>query len=333
MLNPQRLKTGSSKPKLKLKSDMAKVNWELVNAQFQRDQQRTGITMAEWCEQNNYNYQTARRYLKCYSQLPAKNETFQAATPNEQTNCAKTAQNGVKTAQETNAQKTAQIDNAQSGKAGEQKGEKKSTLSHSHTESVEPPPAKYKGHEANGQFKKGEYEGNPHPSHKFPAGHQHSTKHKGYAKFFPNGKFDEAGEMRLRDEIILARAQIISVAETIQRITEDIALAAGNPEVRADLYRTLLETQNTLDRRIARVESLSRTFSSIQIDKVTVPYRVAETERSKVVARKGAVETRMMEREEGGDTTPIGDIISEIQAMGSGGLMSGPTGNDTDKAG
>ena len=310
---------------------MAKINWQLVNEQFQRDQQKTGITMADWGEQNNYNYQTARRYLKSCSQLPSETKTFHVAARDEQSNKPKTAQKGVKTAQEWNAQKTAQMNNAQCAKAGDKKDEAKSVISHSHTESIEPSHAKYKGHKANGQFKKGEYEGNPHPSHKFPIGHEHSTKHQGYAKFFPSGKFDEAKELRIRDEIILTRAQIISVAETIQRITDDIAMA-DSVETRADLYRLMLETQNTLDRRIARVESLSRTLSTLQLDKVTGPKIIAETSRSKAVTRKTEVETRMMEREEGGDTTPIDDIISEIQSMGSDGLMSGPTGNESESA-
>ena len=119
---------------------MAKVNWTLVNEQFQRDQQRTGITMADWCEQHNYNYQTARRYLKCCSQLPGESKTFQAGARNEQSNCAKTAQNGVKTAQEWNAQnncaKTAQDETAQSLTVSEYR-ETKSRLSHSHADPVE----------------------------------------------------------------------------------------------------------------------------------------------------------------------------------------------------
>lgn len=338
MLSQTHSNCGLSKPKLKLKSDMAKVNWELVNIQFQRDQQRTGITMAEWCEQNNYNYQTARRYLKRCSQLPSGSETFHVATPNEQLECAKTAQIGVKTAQEWNAQKTAQIDNAQSGKASSKKGDAKSTLVHSHTESVEASPADHIRKKKPGNphpcnlFKPGN-PGNPNPPKNFKPGNQAHKKHLGYAKFLPSGKFDEAREMRLRDELILTRAQVICVVETIQNIENDIKLAAGNPEVRADLYRTLLETQNTLDRRIARVESLTRTLSTLQLDKVNVPRIVAETDRSRAVTRKSQVETRMMEREEGGDTTPIGDIISEIQSMGSGGLMSGPTGNETDNHG
>ena len=313
---------------------MAKINWQLVNEQFQRDQQKTGITMADWCEQNNYNYQTARRYLKSCSQLPSETKTFHVAARDEQSNKPKTAQKGVKTAQEWNAQKTAQMNNAQCAKAGDKKDEMKTSVSHSHIESVEPPPADHIRKKKPGNphpcnlFQPGN-PGNPNPPKNFKPGNQAHGKHQGYAKFFPSGKFDEAKELRIRDEIILTRAQIISVAETIQRITDDIAMA-DSVETRADLYRLMLETQNTLDRRIARVESLSRTLSTLQLDKVTGPKIIAETSRSKAVTRKTEVETRMMEREEGGDTTPIDDIISEIQSMGSDGLMSGPTGNDTD---
>lgn len=310
---------------------MAKVNWDLVNKQFQHDQQITGVTMSEWCAQHNYNYQTARRYLKSSSQLPSETKTFQAGARNEQSNCAKTAQNGVKTAQEWNAQKTAQVNNAQCAKPNDKKDETKSTLPSSHTDIDNPSHAKPNGHDNKGRFVKGN-PGNPDPCNQYQAGNQVAKKHRGYAKFFPSGKFDEAKELRIRDEIILTRAQIISVAETIQRITDDIAMA-DSVETRADLYRLMLETQNTLDRRIARVESLSRTLSTLQLDKVTGPKIIAETSRSKAATRKTEVETRMLEREEGGDTTPIGDIINEIQTMGSGGLMSGPTGNGTDNGG
>ena len=92
---------------------------------------------------------------------------------------------------------------------------------------------KYKGHDANGRFKKGEYQGNPHPAHKFPERHRYSTKHGGYSKFFPSGKFNDARELRLRDELLLARTQLISLAEKMQEIENSLILAGDDLDLKS----------------------------------------------------------------------------------------------------
>lgn len=295
---------------------MASYNWDDITRRYQHDYALTGITIKEWCKKHDINYASARRYIKSDAQLPADSQTFYVATPDEQIPAAKTAKKQRKSDAGTNdvtsaqsAQNHGSAQSAQSAQISAQCADK--------------PQRDERGYFLKGNKVAVGAAGNPHPSQKFQPGHRHSYKHGGYAKFFPAGDFESAREMRIQDEIVLTRAQIINVVRKLQEF-EDLYQQTEEAELKLELYKTISQTQSILDSRIARVESLSRTLSGIQVDKVTVPLKKAEEERVKVTTKKTSIETNIMEREQGGSTTPISDIVDEIQSMGSSGLMSGP---------
>ena len=287
---------------------MASYNWDDITRRYQHDYALTGISIKQWCAEHDINYASARRYLKSDAQLPAESQTFYVATPNELNTPIKPAKKQPKSADKTNAQSAQNSGSAQSAQSAQ---------------CANQPQRDERGHFLKGNQVAVGAAGNPHPPNLFKPGNRYSRKHGGYSKFFPAGKFDEARELRLRDELILARTQLISMIEATQRIEVDI-IETKDPEVKADLYRSMIKIQEQVDQRIARIESITRTLSSIEVNKVTVPLRVSENQRVQAIAKKTTIETRILEREEGGDNTPLGDIIDEIQSMDSG-LMSGQT--------
>lgn len=124
------------------------------------------------------------------------------------------------------------------------------------------------------------------------------------------------------------RARIIVCTKSLNKIQQDLAVVETLSE-RVSLYESYVRAEQALDRNIARVESLTRTLSGLQLDKsklrlddVMEPKIVADTEKSRSQKRKLDAETAKIERDQGGDTTPVGEIVEDLQQMGSGGLMS-----------
>ena len=283
---------------------MAQTDWIMVNLQFQRDQAKTNCSVREWCEENGYNYQSARRYLKSSAQSSSSSGTFHVAaskrklTPDKPGSKQPISDSGT---------------NAQSAQA----------VSNDAAQSTECATAQT---EDNFRDSKGRFTvGNPGyfesiKDHCFKPGNQKARKHGGYSRFFPSAQFDAAAELKLRDELLLARTQIISLAEKLQMIDDDLG-KTDDPDQRVKLYQTLAHLQDLLDKKLSRVESITKTLSSLQIDKLIMPKTEADTKRSAAVAKKAEIEARILEREEGAISTPISDIIDDIQTMGSG-LMS-----------
>ena len=127
--------------------------------------------------------------------------------------------------------------------------------------------------------------------------------------------------MSLHDELTFTRARVISVTKNLQKMHEDLSNATEIPD-RIALYGKITAAEQALDRNVARVESLTRTLSAIRIDDVNEPKIIADTDRIKSARRKLDAETARLERDQGGDTTPVGEIVEDLQQMGSGGLMS-----------
>ena len=294
-------------------------DWNAINQLFQIEAERTGVSAKEWCEQNGYNYQSARRYLKTRAQSVTTSKTSRTAAQSSTKKPKKNAQTAQKSLRKSNAQNnSAQIKecaNAQS----EDDFDDDIEVDVKSPESDKP---EYKGRDEKGRFLKGEYEGNPNPSHSFPMGHKYTTKHSGYAKYFPQTEyFDDAELMSLHDELTFTRARVISVTKNLQKMHEDLSNATEIPD-RIALYGKITAAEQALDRNVARVESLTRTLSAIRIDDVNEPKIIADTDRIKSARRKLDAETARLERDQGGDTTPIGEIVEDLQQMGSGGLMS-----------
>jgi hypothetical protein len=287
---------------------MARTNWDQVAAQYAAAQAKTGISAKEWCDKLGINYQSARRYLKSRGQSPEQPETSQAAAQSAQKKVRKTAQNR-KSAQSAG---TAQKRKSDKGmrKPGEESPAGESTGKNTN------------GRDSSGRFTEGN-PGNPDPVTKWPPGIQLTKTHGGYAKFLDaDDLFEAAEDLRLRDELIFTRARVISVTKTLKALQQDLVNATEIPDKIA-LYDKILKAEQALDKNISRVESLTKTLSSLRIDDVTVPKVIADTARIKAATRKLEAEATKLERDQGGDTTELGEMVADLQDMGTGGLMSG----------
>jgi hypothetical protein len=293
-------------------------DWNAINQLFQIEAERTGVSAKEWCEKNGYNYQSARRYLKTRAQSVTTSKTSRTAAQSGTKKPKKNAQTAQKSLRKSNAQNNS----AQSAQCANDNIDADDENNSPEIESDNQPGPKYKGRDEGGRFVKGEYEGNPNPVHSFPVRHQYATKHGGYAKYFQQIEyFDDAELMSLHDELTFTRARVISVTKNLQKMHEDLSNATKIPD-RIALYGKITAAEQALDRNVARVESLTRTLSAIRIDDVNEPKIIADTDRIKSARRKLDAETARLERDQGGDTTPVGEIVEDLQQMGSGGLMS-----------
>lgn len=294
---------------------MAKTDWEAAAKLFALENERSGIGAKDWCEQNGLNYQSARRYLKTRGQSPSSKKDSRVQAPNGKSKSSKTAQTAQKPVRKTNAQKqTAQNDecaNAQIEPSLEQNSENQSTDE-----------VKYNGRDDAGRFIAGN-PGNQNPSYSFPERHQINTKHGGYSRFFDDEPelYDEAKALSIIDEIHFVRARILSTTKALTKIRIDLA-ESETLQDRVSLYESLVKAEQALDRNIGRVESLTKTLSTLRLDDATEPKIKAETERIRSAKRKLDAESVKLERDQGGDTTPLDEIVDDLQAVGTGGLMS-----------
>lgn len=267
-------------------------DWNAINQLFQIEAERTGVSAKEWCEQNGYNYQSARRYLKTRAQSATTSKTSRTATQSSNKKPKKNAQTAQKSLRKSNAQnnsaQSAQCANDSIGADDENDStENESDNQHS---------PKCKGRDESGRFVKGEYEGNPHPVNSFPMGHQYATKHSGYAKYFPQTEyFDDAEVMSLHDELTFTRARVISVTKNLQKMHDDLSKATEIPD-RIALYGKITAAEQALDRNVARVESLTRTLSAIRIDDVNVPRLAADKIKIEAQTAKLRAETDKLGR-------------------------------------
>ena len=287
---------------------MAKTNWEQVAAQYAAAHAKTGISAKDWCEKIGINYQSARRYLKSRGQSPDKPDTFQAAAEIAQKKVRKPTKNCAIAQAAGSAQKR-KSDKALRKDGGEQQA----TSSDS---------AKPNGRDESGRFTDGNQGNLNPPRNRVVPGNQLPVTHGGYARFFSDqSAFDGVDELGLRDELRLCRARVISVTKALN----DLALlldSATAPDEKATLYGQILRADEALQRNISRVESIEKTLSSLRIDDVTVPKVIADTDRIKAATRKLEAEATKLERDQGGDTTELGEMVADLQDMGTGGLMS-----------
>lgn len=300
---------------------MAKTDWDSAAKLFAMENDRTGISVQDWCEKNGFNYQSARRYLKTRSQSGATSKTSRTAAQSSAKKTKKNAQTAQKSLRKSNAQNnSAQIKECASAQIEPDVDDD--------VELCEPDNPEYNGRDEKGKFAKGN-PGNQNPSYSFPEGHQINRTHGGYAKYFDEPEvFDEVDELSIIDEIRFVRARIIVCTKSLNKIQQDLAVVETLSE-RVSLYESYVRAEQALDRNIARVESLTRTLSGLQLDKSKLrlddamePKIVADTEKSRSQKRKLDAETAKIERDQGGDVTPLDEILGDLQDMGTGGLMS-----------
>ncbi|HDO1312962.1 terminase [Aeromonas veronii] len=290
---------------------MAKTDWAQLNAEFLQEHEATGISAKDWCDSRGLNYNSARRYLKSRGQSPAQPEKSRVAAQSAQSEVRKTAQSAQSAQPKWNEGKA---------KRGEGRGEK--SFSSAQSKSEPDQTSKNKGRDGAGRFVRGEYEGNPNPPANIKPGMQIAKTHGGYAQFLEADElFDQAEELRLRDELIFTRARVISVTKTLKNLQQDL-LDATEMTDRIALYDKILKAEQALDRNIQRIESIERTLSAIRIDEVTGPKIEADTKRIEAATRKLTAEADRLEKDGGSDTTPVSEMLSELHDMGTGGLMN-----------
>ncbi|MEH8223785.1 terminase [Aeromonas veronii] len=298
---------------------MAKTDWAQLNAEFLQEHEATGISAKDWCDSRGLNYNSARRYLKSRGQSPAQPEKSRVAAQSAQSEVRKTAQSAQSAQPKGNEGKV---------KRGEGRGEKSSSSTQTPDDSGQAPKNNMgSGRDGSGRFTEGHKEsvgnsGNPSPPANIKPGMQIAKTHGGYAQFLEADElFDQAEELRLRDELIFTRARVISVTKTLKNLQQDL-LDATEMTDRIALYDKILKAEQALDRNITRIESIERTLSTLRIDAVTGPKIEADTKRIEAATRKLTAEADRLEKDGGSDTTPVSEMVSELHDMGTGGLMS-----------
>ena len=278
---------------------MAKTDWAQLNAEFLQEHEATGISAKDWCDSRGLNYNSARRYLKSRGQSPAQPDKSRVAAQSAQS--AQTKGNEAK------------------AKGGERRGEKSSASTQSQPEADQNP--KTNGRDSSGRFTEGN-PGNPNPVTKWKPGDRPALTHGGYAKFLDAEElFDQARELQLRDELDFTRARVISVTKLLKGLQQDLVTASEMTD-RIALYDKILKAEQALDRNIQRIESIERTLSALRIDEVSVPKIEEDTRRIRAAARKLTAEADRLEKDGGSEATPVSEMVTELQGMGTGGLMS-----------
>ncbi|MEL1213751.1 terminase [Aeromonas caviae] len=286
---------------------MAKTDWAQLNAEFLQEHEATGISAKDWCDSRGLNYNSARRYLKSRGQSPAQPDKSGVAAHSEVRKTAQSAQSAQAEGNEAKA------------KGGERRGEKSSASTRTPADSVQKP--KTNGRDSSGRFTEGN-PGNPNPVTKWKPGDRPALTHGGYAKFLDAEElFDQARELQLRDELDFTRARVISVTKLLKGLQQDLVTASEMTD-RIALYDKILKAEQALDRNIQRIESIERTLSALRIDEVSVPKIEEDTRRIRAAARKLTAEADRLEKDGGSEATPVSEMVTELQGMGTGGLMS-----------
>lgn len=287
---------------------MAKTDWAQLNAEFLQEHEATGISAKDWCDSRGLNYNSARRYLKSRGQSSEPYKKSRVAAQTAHSEVRKTAQSAQAKGNEAKA------------KGGEGRGEESSASTKSQPEPEQT--SKNKGRDGSGRFVRGEYEGNPNPPANIKPGMQIAKTHGGYAKYLDAEElFDQARELQLRDELDFTRARVISVTKLLKGLQQDLVTATEMTD-RIALYDKILKAEQALDRNIQRIESIERTLSALRIDEVSVPKIEEDTRRIRAAARKLTAEADRLEKDGGSEATPVSEMVTELQGMGTGGLMS-----------
>ncbi len=277
---------------------MAKTDWESAARLFAIESDRTGVSAKDWCEQNGLNYQSARRYLKTRAQSAATSKTSRTAAQSSKKSQKKTAQIAQKSVRKTNAQNNS----AQIGECANAQIEPDVDDNISDdVELDEPESPKRKGRDSSGRFLKGEYEGNPNPPNQFEPKNQAAFKHGGYAKLLPVEDLeigDESEIIGLIAERRMFRARLASALRTVIDLEAELAKEGGreDPEQVAATLRLIRGANEAIDRAASRIESITKTLSSIRIDDINGPRLQADHKRIEASEAKLRAETDKLGR-------------------------------------
>jgi hypothetical protein len=154
-----------------------------------------------------------------------------------------------------------------------------------------------------------------------------SFKHGGYSHYFNKDITQLVDGTDLTDELSLCRSRIHLVVCTIEEIQRRLNNKIDKPsvEVAASLFESLFKADFALDKNIARVESITKTLSSIELDEVNQIKVVADTKRiiektkeSVINAKKSMAQTELTQlnvekaRQEMGGTSKLDQFIDDL---------------------
>lgn len=140
---------------------------------------------------------------------------------------------------------------------------------------------------------------------KFEAGNQAARTHGGYAIYQREEDLAISAEAEMDGLIAerrMFRARIASALRTIQAAEDDLLSGDIDDEREIALRRLIRNAEASIERSAARVESLTKTISSIRIDDVTVPHRIADEAKVKAQTEKLKAETDKLGRKSTADS-------------------------------
>ena len=272
---------------------MAKTDWDSAAKLFAMENERSGISVQDWCERNGLNYQSARRYLKTRAKSSTKSKTSRTAAQSSTKKPKKNAQTAQKSLRKSNAQNnSAQIKECVNAQIEPEFDDD--------VELGEPDNPEYNGRDENGKFAKGN-PGNQNPSYSFPEGHQINRTHGGYAKLLPVEDLeigDESEIIGLIAERRMFRARLASALRTVTELESELAAEGGrdDPERVAATLRLIRSANEAIDRAAARIESITKTLSRIRIDDINGPRLRADHKRIEASEAKLRAETDKLGR-------------------------------------
>ncbi|WP_224055538.1 hypothetical protein [Vibrio penaeicida] len=153
-------------------------------------------------------------------------------------------------------------------------------------------------------------------SGQFQTGNQRARKSGIYARYYPEEKrymFDLARSATLVDELMMTRVRLQSGFEYLALLISELGLC-DDQERRMSLHERVQRAGQDLNALTARVESLEKPYP------LSMP--IALKLRKPEAARKLRLESDKLAQEEEGDGTPLDEMLTELQAMGTGGLPS-----------
>ena len=140
---------------------------------------------------------------------------------------------------------------------------------------------------------------------KFEAGNQAARKHGGYAIYQREEDLAVSYEAEIDGLIAerrMFRARIASALRTIQEAEDELLMGDLEEDKEIALRRLIRQAENSIERSAARVESLTKTISTIRIDDVTVPHRIADEAKVKAQTEKLKAETDKLGRKSTADS-------------------------------
>lgn len=136
---------------------------------------------------------------------------------------------------------------------------------------------------------------------RFEKGNQAAFKHGGYAKLIPAEDLaigDESEIIGLIAERRMFRARLASALRTVIDLEAELAAEGGkdDPERVAATLRLIRSANEAIDRAAARIESITKTLSSIRIDDINGPRLQADHKRIEAAEGKLLAETDKLGR-------------------------------------